>query len=59
MSKHIRKSEKEIKMLMTRIDDGILLAHKRLVKRAQHDNLSLVVFREGKVVEVNASEFNC
>lgn len=42
--------------LVSRIDKGILLAQKRLIERAKHDNLSLVVRREGVVIEIPATE---
>jgi len=47
----------EVIEMQERIDEGILLAQTRLVQRAQHNNLSLVVCRNGKVIEVPASEF--
>ncbi|MBQ0049778.1 MAG: hypothetical protein KBT12_06055 [Bacteroidales bacterium] len=39
-----------------RIDKGILLAQTRLIERAKHDNLSLVIRREELVVEIPASQ---
>lgn len=38
--------------LQRRIDEGIRLAQKRLACRAKRDNLSLVMFREGEIVEM-------
>ena len=43
--------------MMQRIDNGILLAHKRLVQRAKLNGYTLVVFRNGKVMEIDAREF--
>ncbi len=39
-----------------RIDKGILLAQTRLIERAKHDNLSLVVRRGNLVLEIPANE---
>lgn len=49
-------SDKEIREMQLRIDKGILLAQSRLVKRARHDNIRLVIFRAGQVMEVSADE---
>lgn len=38
--------------LQRRIDEGILLAQRRLACRAKRDNLALVMFREGEIVEM-------
>ncbi len=38
--------------MQRRIDEGIQLAHRRLATRARMDNLPLVMYREGRVVEV-------
>ncbi|HBC28255.1 MAG TPA: hypothetical protein DC006_00920 [Prevotellaceae bacterium] len=45
-------TDREIRRMQQRIDEGIRLAHRRLWKRAGHAHLSLVVYRDGKVVEV-------
>lgn len=42
----------EIKDMQRRIDDGIMLAQHRLAVRAREDNQSLVVCREGEIVEI-------
>lgn len=49
-------SEREKIDLARRIDKGILLAQTRLIEKAKHDNLSLVIRRNGKVMEVPAIE---
>lgn len=38
--------------LQRRIDEGILLAQRRLACRAKRDNLALVMCREGEIVEM-------
>lgn len=58
MGKQATRTDKEIRTMMQRIDDGILLAHKRLAQRAKINGYSLVVFRNGKVLEIDAHEFN-
>ena len=42
--------------LARRIDKGILLAQTRLIEKAKRDNLTLVVRRNGRVMEVPAGE---
>ena len=41
-------SEQDIREMQQRIDDGILLAQRRLVERARHDGISLVVCKNGR-----------
>lgn len=38
--------------MQRRIDEGIKLAQRRLACRAKMDNLALVMYREGKIVEM-------
>ena len=57
MGKQTTRTDKEIRDMMQRIDNGILLAHKRLVQRAKLNGYTLVVFRNGKVMEIDAREF--
>ncbi|MGN0233074.1 MAG: hypothetical protein ACI4B5_01465 [Bacteroidaceae bacterium] len=45
-------TDKDIRRMQRRIDEGIQLAQHRLWKRAGRANLSLVVCRNGKVMEV-------
>lgn len=49
-------SEAEVAEMQSRIDRGIRLAQMRLIERAKHDNLSLVLYVKGSVTEVPASE---
>lgn len=58
MGKQVTRTDKEIRDMMRRIDDGILLAHKRLVQRAKINGYTLVVFRNGKVMEIDARDFS-
>ncbi len=57
MSKRIVMTDKEVEEMMLRIDEGIRLAHQRLLQRAKHDGLTLVVTRNGKLMEVSATDF--
>lgn len=57
-NKAVTMTDADVAEMQQRIDDGILLAQKRLVSRAMHDNLKLVVCRNGKVQELPATEFN-
>ncbi len=56
MSKKERMTDQEIEEMQRRIDEGIRLAQERLVRRAEHDDLSLVVVRHGRIMELKASE---
>ncbi len=49
-------SETEVAEMQRKIDEGILRAQERLIERARHDNLSLVVDRDGEVMEIPAEE---
>lgn len=50
----------EFKEMQRRIDEGIYLAQRRLAIRAREDNQSLVVCREGEIVEIvpDAEEYD-
>ncbi|MCR5181245.1 MAG: hypothetical protein K6C30_08565 [Bacteroidaceae bacterium] len=50
-------NDREILEMQQKIDKGILLAQKRLVERSKLFNSSLVIAREGKVVELQPEEF--
>ncbi len=56
--KHITLTVAEMEDMQQRIDKGIRLAQQRLVKRAIHDNISLVVFRGGRVIDLSPQEMN-
>ena len=49
-------SEREIADMQQRIDKGIMLAQKRLVERAKLFGSTLVVARDGQVVELMPEE---
>lgn len=49
-------SDREVKDMQRRIDKGILLAQQRLVERARLFGTTLVVCRDGKVVELSPDE---
>ena len=44
-------SEDEVYEMQCKIDEGIYLAQKRLVERAKHNHTTLIIAREGQVVE--------
>lgn len=50
-------NDKDIIELQRRIDQGILLAHARLIERYKHNGWSLVVRQDGIVREIPATEF--
>lgn len=49
-------SEENIEQMEEQIDDGLLLARKRLIERTIRENGELVVERDGEVVHVKADE---
>jgi hypothetical protein len=55
MSKRNNK-EYDVLLMQQRIDEGILLAQRRLLDRGLHDGLSFIVCRGGMVSEVPAKE---
>lgn len=51
-----KKTEDEVCEMQRRIDEGIYLAQRRLVERARHNHTTLVICREGQVMEVSADD---
>ncbi|MBP5772080.1 MAG: hypothetical protein J6W75_12155 [Bacteroidaceae bacterium] len=51
-------NEREILEMQQKIDQGILLAQRRLVERARLFRSTLVVARDGKVVELMPEELS-
>lgn len=49
-------SDREVALMQKKIDQGILLAQERLVERSRLFHSSLVVARNGKVVELMPEE---
>ncbi|MBP5196224.1 MAG: hypothetical protein J6035_02315 [Bacteroidaceae bacterium] len=49
-------SEQDIREMQQRIDDGIRLAQRRLVERARHEGISLVVCKNGRVQQLPARD---
>ncbi len=49
-------SDRDIAEMQQRIDAGIVLAQERLVERSRLFNSTLVVARNGKVIEVQPDE---
>lgn len=49
-------TEAEVAEMQRKIDEGIHLAQERLIKRAKHNNTTLVISRGNQVVEVTADE---
>jgi hypothetical protein len=46
----------DVALMQRRIDEGILLAQRRLLNRGLHDDLSFIVCQGGHVREVPARE---
>ncbi len=49
-------SEIEIQQMQEQINDGLLLARKRLIEKTKKENGELVVMNDGEVVHVKAEE---
>ncbi len=49
-------SEIEIQQMQEQINDGLLLARKRLIEKTKKENGELVVMSDGEVVHVKAEE---
>ncbi len=56
MSTTTTRDLSKVEEMQRRIDEGIRLAQERLVRRAKHDGHSLVVVRDGKLMELNAHD---
>lgn len=52
----MKMNDKQKVDMARRIDQGIILAHTRLIEKAKRENLSLILFRNGAVMEVPACE---
>ncbi len=51
-----QKNECDVLLMQQRIDEGILLAQRRLLNRGLHDDLSFIVCQGGRVCEVPATK---
>ena len=51
-----KKNDFDVLLMQQRIDEGILLAQRRLLNKGLHDGLSFIVCQGGRVREVPASE---
>lgn len=49
-------SEREKNDLQRRIDKGILLAQTRLIEKAKREHLSLIICRNGNILDIPADE---
>ena len=55
--KHLKTmNDRDIALMQQKIDQGILLAQERLVERSRLFHTTLVVAREGRVVELMPEE---
>ncbi|MDE7165516.1 MAG: hypothetical protein K2O17_00610 [Bacteroidaceae bacterium] len=55
MSKQ-KKNNQDVRLMQRRIDEGILLAQRRLLDRGLHDNLSFIICQGGHVRDVPAQD---
>lgn len=54
MKKSKAMSELELQEMQQKIDDGLLLAQKRLIAQKKKDNGELVIVYEGEIMQVKA-----
>jgi hypothetical protein len=46
----------DVQLMQQRIDEGILLAQRRLLNRGLHDDLSFIICQGGRICDVPATE---
>ena len=51
-----QKNNADVALMQRRIDEGILLAQRRLLNRGLHDDLSFIVCQGGMVCDIPARE---
>ncbi len=56
MSSKKNSNQRDVVLMQQRIDEGILLAQRRLLNRGLHDDLSFILFQGGVVAEVPARD---
>ena len=56
MSSKKQQNSFDVLLMQQRIDEGILLAQRRLLNRGLHDDLSFIVCQGGMVCEVPAQK---
>ena len=56
MSSKKNRPDTDVALMQRRIDEGILLAQRRLLNKVVHDNLSFIVCHDGIVTKVPARE---
>ena len=56
MSSKKNSNQRDVVLMQQRIDEGILLAQRRLLNRGLHDDLSFILFQGGAVAEVPARD---
>ena len=49
-------SDLEIQQLQEKIDNGVRLAHKRLIEKTSREDGNLVVVQDGEVVHITGEE---
>lgn len=56
MSSKKNSNQRDVVLMQQRIDEGILLAQRRMLNRGLHDDLSFILFQGGVVAEVPARD---
>jgi len=51
-----KTNTRDVQLMQQRIDEGILLAQRRLLNRGLHDDLSFIICQEGRICDVPATE---
>ena len=58
MSSKKQQNKCDVLLMQQRIDEGILLAQRRLLNRGLHDGLSFIICHEGHICDIPANEIN-
>lgn len=56
MSSKKQQNKCDVLLMQQRIDEGILLAQRRLLNRGLHDDLSFIICHDGHVCDIPARE---
>ncbi|WP_396217116.1 hypothetical protein [Flavobacterium sp.] len=58
MEKNSKKGKLEPETFQEKVIRGLKLAHKRMIKSKIEKNQSLVLFHNGKIITIKASDFS-
>lgn len=53
-----KRNTHDVQLMQQRIDEGILLAQRRLLNRGLHDDLSFIICKGGSICDVPANKIS-